>query len=133
MNSAKFAATILAIGCFTTACSSSDTVTTNQTQTSASPATAAATADPVAEAHVDFQENCQNCHGENGQGGPVEIEGRRLKVPNLREGHALHHTDEEFVKQISEGDDEMPPFKDKLSAEEINELVRYIRKEFQGK
>ena len=38
-----------------------------------------------------------------------------------------------FVKQITEGDDEMPAFKDKLSAEEINEMVRFIRKELQGK
>jgi len=137
MNSAKFAAIIVVIGCFTTACNSSDTLTTNQTQPASSPATAAATAtatpDPLAEAYVDFQKNCERCHGEKGQGGPVEIEGRKLKVPSLREGHALNHTDEKFVKQISEGDDEMPAFKDKLSTEEINELVRFIRKELQGK
>ncbi len=139
MNSAKIAAIILVIGCFTTACNSSDTLTTNQTQPSASPATATApraataTPDPLAEAYLDFQKNCQRCHGEKGQGGPVEVEGRKLKVPSLREGRALNHTDEKFVKQISEGDDEMPAFKDKLSAAEINELVRFIRKEFQGK
>lgn len=135
MNSAKFAAIIVVIGCFTTACNSSDTLTTNQNRPASSPATAAATAtpDPLAEAYVDFQKNCERCHGEKGQGGPVEIEGRKLKVPSLREGHALNHTDEKFVKQISEGDDEMPAFKDKLSTEEINELVRFIRKELQGK
>ena len=135
MNSAKFAAIILVIGCFTTACNSSDTLTTNQTQPSASPATAAATAtpDPLAEAYLDFQQNCQVCHGEKGQGGTVEVKGRKLKVPSLRDGHALEHTDEKFVKQISEGDDEMPAFKDKLSKEEINDLVKFIRKELQGK
>ena len=68
-----------------------------------------------------------------GHGGKVEIKGRKFKVPSLREGHALHHADEKFVKQITEGDDEMPAFKDKLSAEEINEMVRFIRKELQGK
>jgi mono/diheme cytochrome c family protein len=45
----------------------------------------------------------------------------------------MDHTDEQLAQQIAEGDDEMPAFKDKLSAEEINELVRYIRTEFQGK
>ncbi len=136
MNSAKFAAIILVIGCFTTACSSSGKLTTNQTQpTVPATGTAAATAtpDPFAEAYQDFEKNCAVCHGEKGHGGPVEIEGRKLKVPSLREGHALHHTDKKFVKQISEGDDEMPAFKDKLSKEEINELVRFIRKELQGK
>ncbi|MBA2527660.1 MAG: cytochrome c [Pyrinomonadaceae bacterium] len=132
MNSAKFAAIILVIGCFTAACSSSGTLTTNQTQPTASPATTA-TPDPLVEAYQDFEKNCVVCHGEKGHGGPVEIEGRKLKVPSLREGHALNHPDAKFVKQISEGDDEMPAFKDKLSAEEINELVRFIRKELQGK
>lgn len=135
MNSAKFAALILVMGCLTTACNSSDTLTTNQTQPSASPATAAATVtpDPFAQAYLNFEKNCQECHGEKGQGGTVEIKGRKLKVPSLRDGHALGHTDEKFVKQITEGDDEMPAFKDKLSPEEINDLVQFIRKELQGK
>ena len=134
MNSAKFAAIILVIA-FAAACNSSDTVTTNQAQTSASPATAAApaTPDPFAAAYLNFQKNCQVCHGEKGQGGTVTVEGRKLKVPSLRDGHALEHTDEKFVKQISEGDDEMPAFKDKLSKEEINDLVKFIRKELQRK
>lgn len=137
MNSAKFAAIILLILCFATACNSSGTLTTNQAPPSASPATATAAAtvtpDKFAEAYLDFQKNCQVCHGEKGQGGTVEIEGRKLKVPSLRDGHALKHTDEKFVKQITEGDDEMPPFRDKLSPNEINDLVAFIRKELQGK
>jgi mono/diheme cytochrome c family protein len=87
----------------------------------------------LVEAYLDFEKNCSVCHGEKGHGGPVEVEGRKLKVPSLREGRVLNHTDQKFVKQISEGDDEMPAFKDKLSAEEINYLVRFIRKELQGK
>ena len=133
MNSAKFAAIIFVIGCFTTACNSSDTLTTNQPQPATTTAAAAATPDPLANAYLNFQKNCQECHGEKGQGGTVEIKGRKLKVPSLRDGHALKHTDDKFVKQITEGDDEMPAFKDKLSAEEINDLVKFIRKELQGK
>jgi len=137
MNSAKFAAIILVSGCFATACTSSDKLTTNQAQPSASPVTATAAtpaaSDPLADAHVDFKKNCQVCHGEKGHGGTVTVEGRKLKVPSLRDGHALEHTDEKFVKQISEGDEEMPAFKDKLSKEEINDLVKFIRKELQGK
>jgi mono/diheme cytochrome c family protein len=137
MNSAKFAAMILVIGCFATACTSSDQVTTNQAQPSASPATATAAApatpDPFAQAYVNFQKNCQVCHGEKGQGGTVTIERRKLKVPSLRDGHALEHTDDKFVNQITEGDEEMPAFKDKLSPNEINDLVRFIRKDLQGK
>jgi len=136
MNSAKLAAIILAVAFLANACTSSDSVT-NQSQPSAATATATpsatATPDPFAEAYVDFQKHCQVCHGEKGQGGTVEIDGRKLKVPSLRDGHALEHTDEKFVKQITEGDDEMPAFRDKLSPNEINDLVRFIRKELQGK
>src|SRR5688500_5350208 len=109
MNSAKFAAVIVVIeviGCLTAACTSSETLTTNHTQPSASPATAtaAATPDPLAEARLDFEKHCAVCHGEKGEGGTKEIEGRKVKVPSLRDGHALDHTDEKFVKQITEGD-----------------------------
>jgi mono/diheme cytochrome c family protein len=137
MNSAKFAAIILVIGCFATGCSSSDQRAANQAQPSTSPApeiaAAPAASDPFADAYVDFQKHCQVCHGEKGQGGTVTIEGRKLKVPSLRDGRALEHTDEKFVKQISEGDEEMPAFKDKLSPDEINQIVKFIRKELQGK
>lgn len=133
MKSAKFTVVILVM-IFTTACNSSGTLTTSQPQPSASPA-AAATVIPAlfATAYENFQKNCQDCHGEKGLGGAVEFKGKKLKVPSLRDGHALDHTDEKFVNQITEGDDEMPAFKDKLSPEEINDLVRFIRKELQGK
>jgi mono/diheme cytochrome c family protein len=134
MNSLKVGAIIVLIAFFTIACVNADTLTTNQTQPS-SPLTSTpqATPDELASARANFQKNCIACHGEKGEGGRVEVDGKKLKVPNLREGHALQHTDEKFVKQISEGDDEMPAFKDKLKPEEINDLVRFVRKEFQGK
>jgi mono/diheme cytochrome c family protein len=55
-----------------------------------------------------------------------------LKVPSLKKGHALDHSDAELAKKISEGDDGMPAFKDKLTQEQINNLVRFVRKEFQS-
>jgi len=62
-----------------------------------------------------------------------EVDGKRFKVPSLREGHALQHTDDKFIAQINEGEEEMPGFKDKLTQAEIQDLVKFIRKEFQGK
>jgi mono/diheme cytochrome c family protein len=58
-------------------------------------------------------------------------DGTKLKVPSLREGHALHHSDAEVFKQISKGGDGMPGFGEKLKPEEINDMVRFIRHEFQ--
>jgi len=118
------------------ACTTADPGPTNQTQPTlaASPAARAnVTPDEFAAARANFQKNCSACHGPDAKGGPVTVQGKKLKVPSMTEGHALKHSDEDFVKQITNGDDEMPAFKDKLSAAEITDLVRFIRKEFQGR
>ena len=101
--------------------------------TSASSPTATSTPDELAAARSAFEKNCVTCHQKTGEGGPVKLEdGTRLKVPSLRVGHALHHPDSDFVKQITKGGDGMPAFKDKLTTEQINDLVRFVRHEFQG-
>lgn len=98
------------------------------------PAPAASTPDPFAATRASYEKNCKLCHGANGEGGPVKLEdGTKLKVPSLREGHALKHPDSDFVKQITKGGDGMPAFGEKFKPEEINDMVRFIRHEFQGK
>src|SRR5215471_14385026 len=70
-----------------------------------------------------YEKNCKLCHGANGEGGPVKLDdGTKLKVPSLREGHALRHPDSDFVKQINKGGDGMPAFGDKLKPEEVTDL-----------
>lgn len=98
----------------------------------ASPPSTNARPDQFANARAIFLRDCVACHGEKGEGGTVKIEDKTLRVPSLREGHALKHPDSEFVAQITEGGDGMPAFKDKLKPEEMNELARFIRQEFQG-
>jgi len=117
------------------ACSNPVTVTTNQSApvVAASPATAAnATPDEFAFARSAFQKNCVGCHGEDGTGGVKTVDGKKMTVPSFHEGHALKHSDEEFVKQIMDGGDGMPAFKDKLSTAEMNDLVKFIRKVIQS-
>jgi mono/diheme cytochrome c family protein len=110
---------------FASSCNKSTTVPTSRQ--------ASATPDPFAATRPVFAKNCQQCHGESGTGGPVKLEdGTRLKVPSLREGHALRHPDSDFVKQITKGGDGMPAFADKLKPDQINDLVRFIRHEFQA-
>ena len=119
---------------FIPSCSSQTTPPTSSTRPSANNAsTAAATPDPFAATRGVFAKECQSCHGIEGKGGPVKLEdGTRLRVPSLREGHALRHPDSDFRKQIIEGGDGMPSFKTKLSAPQIDDLIRFIRQEFQG-
>ena len=134
MRTLKLASVLFVIAFFVSACGgTAETISTAPAPANSPAAAPAATPDSLASARIHFEKNCAECHGATGEGGPKEVDGKRFKVPSLREGHALKHTDEKFVVQISEGDDEMPAFKDKLSPAEINELVRYIRKEFQGK
>lgn len=118
-----------------TACSQQSAVTTNQSAptVAASPiARSSATPDEFAIARATFQKDCAGCHGEDGKGGLKTIDGKKMTVPSFHEGHALKHSDEDFVKQITNGGDGMPAFKDKLSPEEMNGLVRFIRKVIQS-
>jgi mono/diheme cytochrome c family protein len=126
-------ALIPALALLVCACGNTSTVTTNQNQPQVAQSAPVATPDELAAARANFQKHCAGCHGEKADGGVKTIDGHKFKVPSLREGHALTHPDDKFVKQITEGDEEMPAFKDKLKPEEIKDLVRFIRKEFQGK
>src|SRR5213595_1054057 len=114
-----------------------ETACKQQSTTTSSNATAkpgaSSTPDQFANARGYYAKDCQNCHGANGEGGPVKLEdGTRLKVPSLREGHALRHPDSDFLKQITKGGDGMPAFEKKLTSNQMNELIRFIRKEFQA-
>ena len=94
---------------------------------------ATSTPDPLATVRATFEKDCKECHGQNGEGGPVKLsDGTRLKVPTMREGRALRHSDTDFEKQITKGGDGMPAFDDKLKPEEINDLIKFIRREFQA-
>jgi mono/diheme cytochrome c family protein len=118
---------------FAAACKTEPTGTTTNTNANANRATLQSTPDQFAAVRTIYEKDCKECHGQTGQGGPVTLkDGTKLKVPTLREGHALRHNDAEFIKQISKGGDGMPAFADKLKTEEINDLIRFIRQEFQG-
>jgi mono/diheme cytochrome c family protein len=114
----------------------SQTGNSNVSNAPAATASQAATATPdeFASARAIYAKECSSCHGDEGKGGLVKTtEGTRLKVPSLIEGHALKHDDDDYVDQIENGGDGMPKFKDKLTADEINAMVRFVRHEFQGK
>src|SRR5919197_418855 len=129
MTRSLFFSLLLLVAIAAVAC----TPTTKTTNGNMSKPGATATPDAFAASRTIYLKNCKECHGEKGDGGRVKLEdGTRLKVPSLREGHALHHPDSDFVKQITKGGDGMPAFKDKLKPDEIDELVRFIRHEFQG-
>jgi cytochrome c551 len=90
-------------------------------------------ADEFATTRADFAQFCVNCHQADGTGGPRQLEdGKTLKVPSLRES-GLRDSDAELAEQIRDGGGGMPPFKNRLDDKRINDLVRFIRKEFHGR
>lgn len=143
MKLTKLLIIALAVALFAIACGG-DSTGTNQTANTggtgptpaASPkattATATPTPDELAAAKTTYMQVCSNCHQEKGEGGMVKLEGKRIKVPSLLQGHGLEHSDAEFAKQISNGGDGMPAFKDRLTPEQINALVKFIRRDIQA-
>ncbi|NMP31154.1 c-type cytochrome [Thalassotalea sp. M1531] len=73
-----------------------------------------------------FQKECIACHGENGEG---------ISAPALFNQSALAHNTDEFIRHaIEEGrqDTPMQSFKDKLSADDINNVTAFIRSKALG-
>ena len=138
MRHFKLCLAAFAAAAFAVACASNQT--TQNANSNARPATTAtatpaptATPDELASAAADYAKFCINCHKADGTGGTVDLgEGKPIKVPSLRE-HGLKDADSHLAKQIREGGDEMPPFEKKLDAQRIDNLVRYVRREFHGR
>lgn len=61
---------------------------------------------------------CAHCHGPNGVGGG--------KGPDLQLVRA-RRSRESMITQIHDGGKQMPPFADELSAQEIEDLVAFLR------
>lgn len=71
-----------------------------------------------------YKTNCAECHGDKGEGAKKGIA--------LVSGHALHHTETEHIKQVTDGEGKkMPAFRDKLSTEEIKTVVDFVRNDLQ--
>jgi cytochrome c551 len=141
MKHLKLALLISAITTFAISCASTNTTISNgnahDANATSSPAVAAhatpAASDDLASARATFKAVCAGCHRENGEGGTVEFdEGGTLKVPSFKTGHGLTHTEAQFARQIAKGGEGMPAFEKKLTPEQINGLVRYIREEIQA-
>lgn len=75
-----------------------------------------------------YKLNCAECHGNKGEGG--------VKGIPFTSGHALHHTETEFIRSVTEGknlkkEKHMPAFRQKLNAEQIDAVVKFIREDIQ--
>lgn len=125
-----FAAVIVAVSCAGPEMASNQPANKPSAQNSApSPATV----DEMATGRKLFNDNCAACHREDGTGGKVEIDGRKLNPDNLTSDKIKKFSDEKILGFIVNGipDEGMPAMKGKLSEAEMREIVRYLRTEIQ--
>ena len=83
----------------------------------------AASADEVEE--TTFKSSCAMCHGTDGSGDTAV--GKSMKIPDLHSPQVQSQSDAQLAEEISNGKNNMPPFKGSLSPEQIHGLVTHVR------
>ncbi len=74
-----------------------------------------------------FKSNCVVCHGADGTGTPT---GKALKAPDLHSDAVQKMTKQQIEDQISNGKNNMPPFKNTLKPDQIAALADFVHSEF---
>jgi len=139
MKIIKLSLVLSTIALFVFACSENKAANSNTTSivvTNTNPATDSAPTvapDELASAKQIYLNTCIKCHKEDGTGGETNIDGTKIKAPNFTSEKLKKEPDSEFIEIIKNGEKEegMPAFKDRLSDEQIKNLVKLIRREFQ--
>jgi mono/diheme cytochrome c family protein len=72
-----------------------------------------------------FKAKCATCHGPDGKG--QNAMGKKMNLRDLGSAEVQKQTDKELHDWTANGKGKMPAYKDKLSADEINALVAFMR------
>ncbi len=68
-----------------------------------------------------YQQKCAACHGKDGT--PTAA-GAKLGAPDLKK---VKEPEEKLVAEITNGKNKMPAYKDKLSADQIAALAKFVK------
>jgi mono/diheme cytochrome c family protein len=71
-----------------------------------------------------YKTNCVPCHAADGRGSPT---GKSLQVADFHSAKVQQQSAAQLAAVISGGRGNMPPFGDRLSKDQIDALVKYIR------
>lgn len=77
-----------------------------------------------------FRQHCAICHGQEANGKQL-ADGRQ--VPSLRYGDAAKRSEAEIYEQIKNGKLPMPSFKNQLTEDEIQKMVKFVMRDLQGR
>lgn len=92
------------------------------------------TAESLARGKKQYGYDCAMCHGENGDGKGDVATSMSLKVPDFSAPATLKdRTDGELFYIIRNGKGDMPPEGDRVKAEQIWDMVNYLRSFAKGK
>ena len=72
-----------------------------------------------------YKAKCSMCHGPDGTG--MTAMGKSMKLRDLGSADVQKQSDKELFSVTSDGKGKMPGYKGKLSDEEINALVTFMR------
>jgi len=72
-----------------------------------------------------FKSKCAMCHGPDGSGKTAM--GEKLNIRDLRSAEVQKQTDAELSQIVTKGKNKMPPYDGKLTKEQIDQLVAYVR------
>ncbi len=72
-----------------------------------------------------FKKNCVMCHGADGTGKTKM--GQKLGAADLSSNDIQSLSDEAIAQTVKNGKGKMPTFEKTLSADEINQVVQYVR------
>lgn len=71
-----------------------------------------------------YKTNCVSCHGPDGRGSAT---GKSLHAADFHSAQVQQQSDAQLAGVIAEGRGNMPPFGTRLSKDQIDALVKYIR------
>lgn len=71
-----------------------------------------------------FESTCATCHGADGSGTPL---GKTLQAADLRSPEVQKKPDAELIQAVTNGKGNMPPFKGKITDQQISALIGYVR------
>jgi len=72
-----------------------------------------------------YKRNCASCHAPDGSGQTTM--GRTLKIQDLRSAEMQKKTNAQLAEAIAKGKGKMPAYEKRLSNEQIQSVVGYIR------
>jgi len=78
-----------------------------------------------ADAGADYKAKCAACHGASGAGDTMM--GKNLKIRDLGSAEVQAQSDADLTAVITKGKGKMPAYDGKLSADQIGDIVKWIR------